>query len=159
MASVEFLQPWWLLLLGTLPLFCLLGRGNLGSRRRCVSLGLRCLLVACLVLAMTVIILPMFPPHYQLLLLPGGLLLVRDWGELWARGMVTRALLLLAAVFLFWQWASAAVLVAASWLGINVERVWHLPLWTSVLLPIPLAACLVLETRRVIKPRKLATNH
>ena len=52
MASVEFLQPWWLLLLGMLPLFCLLSRGNLGSRRRWVSLGLRCLLVACLALAL-----------------------------------------------------------------------------------------------------------
>ena len=52
MASVEFLQPWWLLLLGTLPLFWLLGRRNLGSRRRWLSLGLRCLLVACLVAAL-----------------------------------------------------------------------------------------------------------
>jgi hypothetical protein len=114
---------------------------------------------ACLVLATTVIIIPMFPPHYQLLLLPGGLLLLRESGELWAQGVVARALLLLAAGFLFWQWASAAVLVAASWLGMNLEGLWHLPLWTSVLLPIPLAACLVLETRRIIQPRKLATDH
>jgi len=115
--------------------------------------------IACLILAMGVIILPMFPPHYQLLLLPGALLLVRDWGELWVRGMVARLLLLLAAIVLFWQWVSAAALVAASWLGINVERVWHLPLWTPVLLPIPVAACLVLETRRVIKLPMLGTDH
>ena len=115
--------------------------------------------MVCLVLAMTVIIVPMFPPHYQLLLLPGALLLLRYSGELWGQGMVARALLLLAAIFLFWQWASAAALVAASLLGTNVERIWHLPLWTPVLLPIPVAACLVLETRRVIKPQKLGTDH
>src|SRR5260370_39185816 len=52
MASVEFLQPWWLLLLGVVPLLCFLSRGNLGSRRRWLSLGLRCLGVVCLVLAL-----------------------------------------------------------------------------------------------------------
>jgi len=114
--------------------------------------------IVCLVLAVTMIIIPMFPPHYQLLLLPGALLLFRYRRELWVEGMVARLLLLLAAACLFWQWATAAVLVSASWFGVNVERVWHLPLWTSVLLPIPLAACLFLETRR-IKPQKLATDH
>ena len=113
----------------------------------------------CLVLAVTVIIIPMFPPHYQLLLLPGALLLVRYRRELWVQGRVARVLLLVAAVLLFWQWASAAVLVAAAWLGVNVERIWHLPLWTTVLLPIPLAACLLLATRRLIQPRKLETDH
>jgi len=115
--------------------------------------------MVCLVLAMTVIIVPMFPPHYQLLLLPGALLLLRYSGELWGQGRVTRALLLLAAVFLFWQWASAGVLVVASLLGGNLGRVWHLPLWTTVLLPIPLAACLVLETRRRMKFQKFGTDH
>jgi hypothetical protein len=114
--------------------------------------------IVCLVLAMTVIIIPMFPPHYQLLLLPGALQLFRDRRAWWAQGMVARLLLLLAAACLFWQWASAAVLVSASRLGVNVEKVWHLPLWTGVLLPIPLAACLFLETRR-IKPRKLAADY
>lgn len=109
----------------------------------------------CLVLAVTVIVIPMFPPHYQLLLLPGALLLLRYRHQLWLEGMVGRVLLLLAAFCLFWQWVSAAVLVPASLLGINVEKAWHLPLWTTVLLPIPLAACLLLATRRHIKAAKL----
>jgi len=114
--------------------------------------------IICLVLAATVIIVPMFPPHYQLLLVPGGLLLFRYWRELWVEGMAVRVLLLLAAVFLFWQWASATVVLAASRLGLNVERVWHLPLWTTVLLPIPLAACLLFEIHRATQPRNLASK-
>lgn len=126
--------------------------GFLGWRRRHLAAGEpRFQEFVCLALAVTVIIIPMFPPHYQLLLLPGALLLVRCRRELWAQGRVARVLLLVAAIFLFWQWASAAVLVAAAGLGMNVERVWHLPLWTTVLLPIPFGACLLLRTRRRIQ--------
>ena len=114
--------------------------------------------IVCLVLAVTVIVIPMFPPHYQLLLVPGALLLLRYRRELSRQGRVARALLLVAALVLFWQWASAAVLVPASLLDVNVERVWHLPLWTTVLLPVPLAACLLLATRRFMKPAKLGSD-
>jgi len=145
-----------------LALTCLiaLALAFLGWRRRHLSAeDPRFREIICLVLAATVLIIPMFPPHYQLLLLPGGLLLFRYRRELWGEGTAVRLLLVVAAFFLFWQWASATVVLAASWLGLNVERVWHLPLWTTVLLPVPLAACLLLETHRTIQPRKLATDH
>ncbi len=54
LASVELLAPWWLLLLGLLPLFVLLAlpRLNRAEPRPWIALGLRCLGVAALALAL-----------------------------------------------------------------------------------------------------------
>ncbi|HEX6802435.1 MAG TPA: glycosyltransferase family 87 protein [Terriglobales bacterium] len=104
--------------------------------------------ITCLVLAVGILIIPMFPPHYQLLLLPSALLLLREWRKLWIRSVASRALLLFTIALLFWQWAAAGALVAASAAGLSTEALWELPLWTSVLLPLPFTACLALLTAR-----------
>jgi uncharacterized membrane protein len=55
LAALEFLQPWWLLGLLLIPLLILLSHrslAGLGPVRRWVALGLRCLLVLLLVLAL-----------------------------------------------------------------------------------------------------------
>lgn len=97
-------------------------------------------------LAITLLLIPMYPPHYQLLLLPGIFLLVRNWRELWARGIAGKALLASVAVPLGWSWASAIALAAASFFTPGAQNFWQLPLWTSVVLPIPVVACLGLLT-------------
>lgn len=94
-------------------------------------------LVTALVLAVTLLIPPMYPPHYQLLLLPGVFLLVQN-----RRGpnLVFRFLLALAAGLLAWSWMSAVALATASFFTLRVQALWALPLWTTVIFPIPVIA-------------------
>lgn len=103
-----------------------------------------------LVLAVTLLLIPMTPPYNQLLLLPAILLLVHDWRELWTRGMAGRALLVTAMIPLIWSWASAIVIAAVSFFTSAAQSFWQVPLWTSVVLPIPVVACLGLLTFRKV---------
>src|SRR3954469_789698 len=55
LASLEAIQPWWLLLLGLIPVIILLSfrsLSGLGPVRRCVAIGLRCALILFLTLAL-----------------------------------------------------------------------------------------------------------
>ena len=99
-----------------------------------------------LILAVTLLIIPMFPPHYQLLLLPTALILVRDWRVVSKADFATRTLLRFSALAMLWQWVSATILATASFFTPAAQKLWQLPLWTNVLLPIPLAGCLALWT-------------
>lgn len=103
-----------------------------------------------LVLAVTLLLIPMMPPYNQVLLLPGIFLLVRDWREFWARGVAGKVLLATAMVPLAWSWASAIVIAGASFFTTAAQDFWQVPLWTSVVLPIPIVACLGLQTWKTV---------
>jgi hypothetical protein len=96
-------------------------------------------MISALVLAVTLLIPPMYPPHYQLLLLPGMFLLMRD-----ARPtkIVFRFLHVLSAGMMVWSWFLAFVLAGASFFTLRAQQYWALPLWTTVVFPIPVIACL-----------------
>lgn len=96
-------------------------------------------LVSALVLAVTLLIPPMYPPHYQLLLLPGVFLLARDARPL---NIVFRFMLVLAAGMMVWSWLLAIVLAGASFFTSRAQQYWDAPLWTTVVFPIPVIACL-----------------
>ena len=96
-------------------------------------------LVTALVLAVTLLIPPMYPPHYQLLLLPGVFLLVRDAKPL---NIVFRFLMVLSAGMMVWSWALAIVLAGASLFTLHAQHYWDAPLWTTVVFPIPVITCL-----------------
>ncbi len=112
-----------------------------------------------LVLVITLLIIPMMPPYNQLLLLPGILLLARDWRVLWGRGLSGRVLLASAAVPLIWAWISALALAAASFFTPAAQNYWQVPLWTSVVLPIPVVACLGLLTFRDVFGARIAIEN
>lgn len=103
-----------------------------------------------LVLAVTLVVLPTYPPYNQLLLLPGVLLLWCHWRELWRQSLALKVLLAAIALPLIWSWASAIALAAASFFTPAAQNYWHLPLWTSFVLPIPVVACLALLTSRTL---------
>jgi hypothetical protein len=114
----------------------------------------RFLFVTSLVMAVTPLVPPMYPPHYQLLLVPGVLLLVWNRRNLWGTNSVWRIVLVAAAAPLIWQWGSALLLAIASFFTPRAQEFWQLPLWTSVVLPIPVIAGVGLLTYR-----RLATAH
>jgi hypothetical protein len=95
-----------------------------------------------LVLASTVVIVPTTAPYNQLLLVPGSLLIARAWSESRSVTVAFRILSAITAACVIWPWISATALALASFFTPAVERLWQVPLWTSLLLPIPLTACL-----------------
>ncbi len=95
-----------------------------------------------LVLAGTVVIVPSTAPYNQLLLLPGCLLIAQTWTDSEQISAAFRALRAIATACVCWPWISAATLALASLVTPAAQRFWQVPLWTSLLLPIPLAACL-----------------
>ena len=121
--------------------------------RKCGSRDTRFAQTTSLVLAVTLLLIPMMPPYNELLLLPGMLLLARDWRELWKPGIAGKVLLASVVVPLGWSWASAIVLAAVSFFTPAAQNYWQMPLWTSVVLPIPVAACLGLLTWRHLSQR------
>ena len=109
----------------------------------------RFLLVASLMLAANVVVIPTLAPHAQLLLWPGYLCLLRDRGLLWRSGPSARLLLFAVCTLVAWPWISAfALLIAAiAYPVTSLLRFWEIPLYTSPLLPFAVSvalACLLL---------------
>ena len=117
-------------------------RGRKDQARKDRAGGDRFLWTTSLVLAVTLVIIPMFAPHYQLLLLPGTFLLLRSWRTLWKKNVAIRFLLAIGVAGVSWPWIAASVLALASFFTPAAQRLWQPPLWTSVMIPLPIAACL-----------------
>ena len=96
-------------------------------------------LISALVPAVTLLIPPMYPPHYQLLLVPGVFLLMRDARP---KKIVFRFLYVLSAGLMVWSWLLAFALATASFFTLRAQQYWALPLWTTVVFPVPVIACL-----------------
>lgn len=108
--------------------------------RRENAAGLVFPLMVALVLLGTVAVIPSFAPYNQVLLLPAILLLLRGWRSLWAGGRWSRTAAALAGGTIVWPWLAAVGLCAAS-LALapdTVQRLWWLPLYPFVHLPLPL---------------------
>lgn len=85
-------------------------------------------LVTALVLALTVLVVPMYAPYNQLLLLPAILAVLRDGNELLSRSRGVRFIYLAAALALAWQWIASLGLSVAHLLG---ARIWALTAWKA----------------------------
>jgi len=102
-------------------------------------------LIGALVLAVTIIVIPTWAPYNQVLLVPAILLLVRDWRGVMRAGSAARLIYLLTVFLVAWPW------VAATWLDISllfrpaaaVQAQWTLPLYTSLPIPVGVAATLL----------------
>jgi hypothetical protein len=93
--------------------------------------------VSSLVLAVTVVVIPMISLYNQILLLPAVLLLVRSGGVLWAKDRLTRIMCIIAGSLMAWPWLAAFfVSVASQFAPLQSSRVWTAPLWTSMTIPL-----------------------
>jgi len=102
-----------------------------------------------LVLAANLLVIPTIAPYNQLLLLPGVFLLLRDWNKTDRLTRTIRVLGWVAAACLAWPWITAATLALLSFFTPAVQRFWEVPLWTSIVIPIPITACLGLRIRQL----------
>jgi hypothetical protein len=89
-----------------------------------------------LVLALTVLIVPMYAPYNQVLLLPAILSLARERSALVLASPVTRVLYPATALALCWQWIASQGLSVA-WLisPAGALKMWKLPFYATFTLP------------------------
>ncbi|HLZ43624.1 MAG TPA: glycosyltransferase family 87 protein [Candidatus Sulfotelmatobacter sp.] len=99
----------------------------------------------CLVLATTLLVIPMFAPYNQLLLLPVAMAIVRAVPRLWRGTRLSRFLLGVAAFAALCPWIAAAGLVIALWFlpAPTVQKAWVLPLFTNFTIPVTLWAVIL----------------
>jgi hypothetical protein len=91
-----------------------------------------------LVLALTVLVVPMYAPYNQVLLLPAILLLVRERAAFLSRSRVWRLAYGLGALVVGWQWVASLGLTATYWL-VSRElafRGWEWPFFATFALPV-----------------------
>jgi hypothetical protein len=103
-------------------------------------------LMASMALAVTVMLVPMGAQYNQVFLIPGVLLLVKERRPIWRRSPMSRTLFVMAMVLLVWPWVASTVLAGLSFI-LPQDRVvhgWALPIWTTVQLPIAIAAPILL---------------
>jgi hypothetical protein len=109
-------------------------------------------------LATTLLVIPMFAPYNQLLLLPAVMIAVRS--RLWQKSRYSRFLCSIAALSIAWQFlAAACLIIALAFLSAaTVQRVWVLPIYLSFATPIMVYAVL-LASRRILSDQAQAAMH
>ena len=111
------------------------------------------------VLATTLIIVPMFAPYNQVLLVPCVMLALKEIRALWNAGRLARFFVLIVVVSLGWPFVSAAAL-ALAWLFLPatmVQQAWPVPMATTLTIPVSLLG-LVLVGRKAICSTTGATS-
>jgi Glycosyltransferase family 87 len=106
-------------------------------------------LVSSLVLAATVVIVPMVAPYNQALLLPGILLLVREGARIWSKNRLARFSCVAAALLVLWPWVATVSLALASIAlpTASLESAWAVPLYTSLGIPLGILGLLCFLVR------------
>jgi hypothetical protein len=103
---------------------------------------------AALVMALTVLVVPMYAPYNQVLLLPAILVLVRDRIRLTSRSRAVRFLYVAGAFALAWQWIASLGLSAAYF--VSPPRAlsgWKWPFFTTFALPVIVFALMFLDVQ------------
>jgi hypothetical protein len=97
---------------------------------------------AAVVLAISTVVLPPAAPYNHLLLLPGVLVLLSGWSNLWRSGKLVAGISALVTAAALWPWIAAIGLLLVSFFS-PVEN-WALPFYSSLVVPMSVAALLVL---------------
>jgi len=102
-----------------------------------------------LVLALTVLVVPMYAPYNQLLMLPAMLVLVRERSLFISRPRGVRFLHLAALFALVWQWIASFTLCGAYLFASPVWALtgWKLPFFATFALPVLVFALIFLDVQ------------
>jgi MFS family permease len=102
-----------------------------------------------LVLALTVLVVPMYAPYNQVLLLPAILLLVRERAAFVSRSRGRRLAYVVSALLVGWQWAASLgltviyLLVSRAWAFDG----WRWPFFATFALPVWMFALIFLYVK------------
>jgi len=102
--------------------------------------------ILCLVLAVTVLLIPSASTYNQVFLIPALLLVAKERHSIWEKSPASRTLFALIAVLLCWPWISSLVLAALSLLltPASFNRTWAIPTWTLSSIPVAVSALMLL---------------
>ena len=115
-----------------------------------------------LVMALTVLVVPMYAPYNQVLLLPAILVLVRDRTFLVSRSRGVRFLYAAGGFALAWQWIASLGLTATYLFGSRAAALngWKWPFFTTFALPVLVFAIMLVEVRsRTAAPSQAAGTY
>ena len=103
--------------------------------------------ILCLVLAITILVIPSSSTYNQVLLIPALLLLIKERHRIWRRSQASRALFTLLAALILWPWISGIALATLSFiLPLSAfNRLWAIPVWTVTPVPVALAAVMLVN--------------
>ena len=96
-------------------------------------------------LATTLLVIPMFPPNSQLLLVLPFMMFVRSITHLWRGNQVSRFFVMVTALSVFWPFLAAAFLVGALIVlpGTTVQRASVIPFYSTLAVPLTMYAMLL----------------
>ena len=108
-----------------------------------------------LTLATTLLVIPMFAPYNQLLLLPAFMMTVRSARTLWQKNQLSRFFLAITALAVLWPFAAALGLVVAMLFlpGETVQSAWGVPFYPSFAIPITIYALLLAGRKTLAAPQ------
>ena len=90
-----------------------------------------------LVMALTVLIVPMYAPYNQVLLLPAVFVTARDYNKFWSISRAKRFAAFAGGVALCWQWIVCCGLTAVYWVSpVSAISLWKWPLAATFALPV-----------------------
>ena len=103
-------------------------------------------LATAVVLAATVVIVPMVAPYNQLLLLPAVFLLIQHASTNWKRSPLTRLAYVVSGALVLWPWMATLGLSGAAFIfpAEAVQRAWAVPLYTSLGIPLAVLGAVAL---------------
>jgi hypothetical protein len=106
-----------------------------------------------LVLAFTVVIVPMTAPYNQVLLLPAVFLLLAAWNDSWPHTRIARLVAFVVAVTVLWPWlASLAFVLGAIFSPMtSLRRAWALPLYSSLGIPLAVLSLVMLYALELMR--------
>jgi hypothetical protein len=114
----------------------------------------------CFALATTLLVIPMFAPYNQLLLLPGVMMALRARRALWGRSRFSRFFCSISVLSVGLPFLAAACLVIAlAFLpGTTVQKAWGLPFYRSFAIPITTYGLLLVSRYVLIDPERAASQ-
>jgi hypothetical protein len=108
----------------------------------------------CFTLATTLVVIPMFAPYNQLLLVPGVMMVLRARRELWRKSRFSQFFCCMTAGSIGFPFLAAACLVIAlAFLpGTTVQKAWGLPFYPSFAIPITTYGLLLVSRNVLLDP-------
>jgi hypothetical protein len=102
-----------------------------------------------LVMALTVLIVPLYAPYNQVLLLPAILLLAREWRKLTFDSLAVRLVYALGVLVFGWPWLSS-LLLTVIWMFSHTAAMngWKFPLYATFALPVLVFALTLVSLRQ-----------
>ncbi len=107
-------------------------------------------------LAVTLVVIPMFAPYNQLLLIPAVMVILRSIRDMWGKNPVTRLLVAGTVLAVLLPWIGVVALVCASLLlpAEVVQKAWAMPLYSNFAIPVLILA-LLLVTRSTLPEARI----